>query len=226
MLSIVFGFEDSTILFNLRVYLANLVKFFILSFIALLIHNWVQKFYADRVGAVTDFSLWSSITKIRLFGKQKIFKFPTGIVAPLLVTFISLGQVFFAAATTTETRVKPAYRIGRKFVKLTEYERAKIAVISPIAHILIAIILNLLAIPVLDDFARVNTMIAISTMLPLPGLLGITVFFGSKPLYVISAVFILVSALLTNFLSPFATIIVAVILALAAFFTYLYRFHK
>ncbi len=63
-------------------------------------------------------------------------------------------------------------------------------------HILIAIVLSFLDIQIIKDFVFVNTLMAVSYMLPLPGLLGSTIFFSSKPLYVFSAAFILVASLL------------------------------
>ncbi len=223
-MGIVFGFSDNLIAFSLRYYLANLVKFFVLSFIALLIHNKVQKYYSSKVGASTELSFWSSQKKILWF-KKKI-TLPMGAVLPLLITLFSNGQIFFAAPTTTNVSVTPAYRLGRKFLKLTEFEYAKIAVIAPLTHILIAILFNFIDIPLLKDFALVNTMMALSYMLPLPNLLGNTVFFSSKPLYVFSAAFILASALLLNLLTSFYTIIAAVILALTSLFTYFWQFYK
>ena len=219
-----FGFNDALPAFNLRYYLANLVKFFILSFVALLIHNKVQKYYANKVGASTELSFWYSQKKILWF-KKKI-TLPMGAIIPFIVTLISNGQIFFAAPTVTNVSVTPAYRLGRKHLRLTEFEYAKIAVISPLIHILIAILLNFINVPILKDFALVNTMMALSYMLPLPNLLGYTAFFSSKPLYVFSAVFILASAFLLNLLTSFYTILVAIILALTTLFMYFWQFYK
>lgn len=159
-------------------------------------------------------------------GTRKKITLPYGAIYPLLITLLSVGQIFFSAVTITEISVKPAYRIGRKYIKLTEFEYAKIAVIAPLTHILIAIILSFSEIPILKDFALINTMMALSYMLPFAKLLGSTVLFGSLPLYIFSAVFILASALFLNLLSGFYIILAAVILALVALITYLWQFYK
>ena len=226
ILGFVFSFDEITILSAPLVFIGNLIKFFILSLIALFIHNKVQKYYALKVGATTKISLWKSRLTFRFFYfEKKLTNLPYGAIYPVLVTLLSRGQIFFAATTTTEEKVVPAYRLGRRYLKLAGFERAKIAVIAPLTHIIIAIILRLIDIPILNDFALVNSMMAISAMLPLPGLLGSTVFFESKPLYIFSAVFILISALLLNFLTGISTLIVAAILAVAALLTYFWRFY-
>ena len=222
----IFGFDDKLPTFNIYNYLLNILKFIIFSFLALLIHNTIQKYFANRAGASTELSLWTSKYKLKFFRlKIPLFSFPKGIIFPILISFISLGQVFFAATTTTNISVKPAYRLGRKFVKLTEFEQAKIAAVSPLFHIVLAIILSIFNIKILDEFALINTMMAISTMLPLPGLLGATVLFNSKPLYVFSAVFILISALLLKLLSNISTLFIAFLLAALVLFAYLWRFY-
>ena len=228
VLAFVFGFDDNLLVFNLPFYLTNLIKFFILSFIALIIHNKVQKYYSNRVGATTEISLWASKSKLKLgrYTPKKQYSFPTGILMPILISFLSVGQLFFAATTSLNVKVNPAYRMGRKFVKLTEFEYAKIAASAPIVHILIAIVVSFIDVQLLQDFGLVNTMIALSTMLPLPGLLGITVFFSSKPLYIFSLTFILVAGLLLTVLSSLFTLLLAIAIALATLIAYLWKFYS
>ena len=195
-----------------------------MSFIALTIHRLVQSYYADKIGATTELSLWTLKRRAKL--RKKESSLPLGAIIPLLISILSSGELFFAATTSTIISVKPAYRLGRKFTKLTEFECAKAAVIVPLVHILIAIILNFSGIPVIKDFALVNTMMAISYMLPLPGLLGYTLFFSSKPLYVFSASFILASALLIKILSGRYTLILAILIEIISLITYFWQFYK
>ncbi len=194
-----------------------------MSFIAITIHRWAQSYYADRIGATTALTLWISKRKTK---QKKERSFPSGVIIPLLISFLSNGQLFFAATTSTTTTVKPAYRLGRKFTRLTEFEYAKVAVIAPLVHILIAVIFNFSNNTIIQNFAQVNTMMAISYMLPLPGLLGSTIFFSSKPLYVFSASFILASALLIKIISSTYTIILATIIAILCLIMYFWQFYK
>ncbi len=226
MLSLVFGFNDDQPIFNLNNYLLNLLKFFILSLIVLLIHNFIQKFYSDKIGAFTELKLWSSNPSLR-FGRFKSkFYFPNGIIFPLLITILSLGQIYFTAPVSTEIQVKPAYRIGKKFTRLTEFELAKVASVAPLTHIILAVILNLFSIPLLKDLALINTMLSLSLMLPLPGLLGSTIFFSSKPLYIFTAIFILTAAIFSSLISSIYALIIALIFGIVALVVYLYRYYK
>lgn len=226
VMGFVFSFNEIIVLSSPLVFIGNYIKFSALSLIALFAHNKIQKYYAHKIGATTKISLWISNFKFVFFSYRTTIKgLPYGILYPVLVTLLSKGQIFFATTTTMEEKVVPGYRLGRRFVKLTEFERSKIAVVAPLTHILIAIILHLIDIPILNNFALVNTMMAISYMVPLPGLLGSTAFFGSKPLYIFSATFILISALLLNFLTSISTIILAGLLAILALFTYFWRFY-
>lgn len=219
-----FGFNDNRPALNLNLYLANIIKFFILTLIALFIHNWVQKTYAHKVGASTELSIWASNRGLT-FSKKKVY-LPWGGIIPILVSIFSQGQLFFAAPTSTNIKVNPGYRIGREYIRLTEFEYAKIAAVAPLIHILLAIIFSFSQIPLLKDFVLVNTMMALSFMLPLPNLLGLQILFGSKPLYVFSTAFILTATLLLNILSSFYTILTAIILATFVFIAYLWQFYK
>lgn len=226
ILGIVFGFDDKLPFFNILSFILNLVKFMILSFIALIIHKQVLNFFANKAGATVELTLWK-IKRLWFTPNAKSkFSIPLGIIIPLLVSFLSLGQIFFAATTSTEIKVKPAYRIGRKYISLTEFEHAKIAASAPLIHILIALVLSPINHTLIQDFALINTMLAIFLMIPLPGLLGNTILFGSKPLFLFSAVFILIIAILLKTLSPTLALILALLIALLATVYHLYRVNK
>lgn len=149
---------------------------------------------------------------------------PIGIILPLLISFLSDGQIFFAAAFTTSIIVHKGLRLGKQYRNLTDYESAKIALFGPIANILLATILAIFNLAALQELIFVNSMMATFTMLPLPGLVGSTVFFGSKPLYVFGYVFILVLALLLkSFVNPYSALLVALSAGIIALITYLWK---
>lgn len=139
-----------------------------------------------------------------------------------MIYILSSGQILFAAITSLDISINKAYRIGKKFANLTNFESAKIAVIGPLTNILLALLATPFNIPFLKPFIAINTAIAISYMLPLPGIDGGTVFFGSKPLYVLSAVFIGLIAVIMNFVGATSTFIIAGLFALIALVTYLF----
>lgn len=188
--------------------------------IALGLHVYIQKLLAKKYGCNTIIDLWR-LKRIK-FRKELKSKVPIGIILAVLVYILSRGQIFFAAITSLNITIKKAYRIGKKFTHLTNFESAKIAVVGPLINILLALLASPFNIPLIKPFITINVAIAISYMLPFPGIDGGTIFFGSKPLYVASAIFIGVIALIMNFLSGIATLIIATIFAIAALISYLY----
>lgn len=118
--------------------------------------------------------------------------------------------------------VHKGLRVGKQYRRITDYESAKIAVFGPLANILLAALLALINVSFLSGLIFVNSMMAIFTMLPLPGLAGCTVFFGSKPLYIFSYAFILILALLLNFITAYAAVLIALTAAVIAFISYMY----
>jgi len=209
-------------------YLGNIIKFIIISLIILFIYYRTQKFVARKAGAIAEIDLWKQkriILPLNPFRKKKT-SLPLWLVVPLIVTLLSNGQIFFAAVFSIASTVKPAYRIGRKYPKLTEFEHAKIAVSSPLLLILLALILS--SLPILKDVVLVSSMVAIFSMVPLPGLPGTEVFFGSKPLYIFSLVFILIIAVLLKlpYFTSVLALIIALIIAIAIVFFYLWNFYR
>lgn len=123
------------------------------------------------------------------------------------------------------TTINPAYRIGRKYTQLTEYENAKLALISPLTAILLAIIFKTI-LPNFPELTLINSMIAISYMIPLPKTNGSIIFFGSKILYTFSLIFILITALLLKFINPLLTILIAALFALIITTKYTIKVYK
>lgn len=221
VLGLVFGFDDGRSSFNLILYLANILKFIILSLILLFIYYRTQKFIAKKTGATTKINLWK-LDNFKIPFTNKKRQFPLWIIIPILVSLFSEGQLFFAALITTGIVVKPAYRIGRKYSRLTEMEQARILVSGPIVMILIALLFN----PFFKEIALVSSMIAVFSMLPLPGLAGMEIFFGSRTLYLVSLVFILVIAFFSKILSSPVILALAILVAVIALIANLWFFYK
>lgn len=209
--------------------MSNYIKFVFFSFISLFLFVYTEKEVSRRYGCSSKWGLW----KLFRYGFQKGAKFPMkffglkinylplGIILSLLITLFSKGQIFFVAILSSIVTLNPAYRLGKKFTKLTEYELAKIAVVGPLVCTVLAIILSFFG-NVFQDLVIVNLIFAISYMIPLPGLNGCKVFFGSKNLYVLSFAFILACAILLKFLNPLSAFILALIIALISLVVFFY----
>lgn len=181
-------------------------------------HIYVQKVLAKKYGCNANLDLWK--IKRFTFRKEMQYPLPIGIVLSVLVYILSSGQIFFAAITSLNVVINKAYRIGKKFVHLTNFESAKIAVMGPLINILLALIAS--PFPYLDLFVAINIALALSYMLPLPGIDGGTIFFGSKPLYFTSVIFIVAIAMMMNFISAALTLVLAAVFSITALISYLY----
>lgn len=231
ILGFVFGFDDKRPVFELSSWLLNYLKATIFSFIALTIFLYTPNLFKEKYGCKIGYEIWNlkrfGIKPWRTFAKKsrigsinvRIKSIPIGIIIPILITLLSKGSLYFVATLSMLTTIKPAYRIGKKSV-IQEFENAKIALIGPLTMILLAVLIQTIF-PQLHDFTLISSMIAISYMLPLPGLNGATIFFSSKPLYTLSAVFIIITALLLNFISPILATIIATIFAITLALIYL-----
>lgn len=228
ILGFVFGFDDGKKTFELTPWLLNFIKICLLSTIALLVHHLSQKITAKKFGCQTKHEIWrikhywfgaKSHFPITLhFGFTKIIlnSFPLGIFLPIIITFLSDGQLFFAATAMCLISVNKAHRIGRKYIRLTNYETAKITLAGPLANILLAIILKIFSgfNPIFDQLILINSMLAISNMIPLPHLDGGSIYFGSRPLFAFSFAFIFGCVILLNHLTIISTLILSMLIAI------------
>lgn len=236
ILGFVFGFDDGREAFQLTPWLINFIKICLLSTIALLIHHLSQRIIAKKFGCQTEHEIWRvkqygfsskshfPITLHLGFTRFILNSFPLGILLPILVTFLSNGQLFFAATGVCLISVNKAYRIGKKYTRLTNYETAKITLSGPLANILFAIILKIFSgfNPMFDQLILINSMLAISNMIPFPHLDGGSIYFGSRPLFVFSFVFILGCVILLQYLSIISTLFLSLLIAIILVIAYFY----
>lgn len=230
-----FGYDDKQQIFVFVNWFSNFLKYFIYSLLALGVYAGSQYFIANKYGTRINYNLLgfqrfgfskdAYLHQIR-FGKYKIKKIPLGVILPLLITFLSSGGLFFTGVISSIFRVNPQYRLGRLYTNLTEFEEAKIALAGPMSNILLAIFIKLLGLNSLDDLMFVSSVTAVSYIIPLPGLDGIKIYFGSKLLYVFSFAFILISAFLLNFLNGLFALILSGMIALIILINYFYKHNQ
>ena len=217
----VFGFDDGRASFNIILYMFNIIKYVILAFIVLLVYVQTQKFFAKKAGSSIKITLWNAKWFKLPFGKKKHSLF-LWILVPITISLISKGQLFFASILSPEFIEHPKYRIERKYSKLTEFDRSKILASAPLCLFLFALIIN----PLLEDLSFVSSIVALFSMLPIPGLAGVGIFFGSKPLYIFTLVFIIAIMFFLKFFSLTSTLAIAILFACSATITYFWVFFK
>lgn len=229
VLGFVFGFDDGKPLFVFSYWILNYLKFVVLSFIVLIIQELGQKLIAARSGCITEHRIW----KIKRYGfarHREFIKLPfgienlyLGIIIPILLTILSSGQLKFAAVGLSLITINPAYRLGRKYAHLTDFETAKIALTGPLIAMLFALILKIFPVnSIAANLIVISTAFALSNIIPLPRLDGFETFFGSKPLFVFGAAFLIGCYYLIIYMNLFTTLILSLIMAAILVVLYYY----
>ena len=183
----------------------NFILVFILVALSLSVHEVAHRWAATKY-----------LARVR----SKIFL--SGIIAALVLVFVTNGYFIFAALWAITIKSIYTYRPGKPYPKwhLGPYDRAKIAIVGPLASFALAIVAKLL-IPVLGPIAQklmiINLWIAVinlfpfSTILPIvfwrmapiiskevakgtPYVEGEFVFFGSRSMWAFSFVFVLIGS--------------------------------
>ncbi len=246
IVSFAIGFDDGSASFQWGYWLSNLLIVFIMVSLSFIAHQLGHKIVARMNGFETEYHSWGiqsfSImgalgkTKskpfprtIHLFGKEYlIYSFPLGLVLCLFVTILSNGQLFFLAVGQYTLLLKKSSRFGRKFLEITHYDEAKIALAGPIVSIVLMIIGKLFnTYGTFDTFVFINAALALFHMLPLPGLAGIKIYFGSRLLYVSSLVFMISMVILAYTVSIIPMIFISFAsLLIAGSFYYYYTYFK
>lgn len=195
-------------------------------------HRWIAAKYLARV-------------------RSKIFL--SGIIAALVLVFVTNGYFIFAALWAVTITSIYKLRPGKGYPKwhLGPYERAKIAIVGPLASFSLAIVAKLL-IPIFGVVAQklmiINLWIAIINLFPFFTLLPIVfwrmspiiqkeiakgtpyvegefVFFGSRAMWAFSFVFMLVGGLGLVFIeSLLLSLIIAFAIAFTLYLAWHYRF--
>jgi hypothetical protein len=215
---------------NIGIGLTNLIQTTILSLIIILIYQTSHKLIAKKYHAHSTFRLWSlkrfwfsknsKIENVNFFGK-KFKTIKMGIISPLIFSLISNGLFRFATIGSSEVIAIEKKRIGKKFKHLTEYELAKIHLVGPLTILLLSLILH--QFPGFDKIVTIGYTFSLFSMLPFSGLDGAKVFFGSLPLYIFGAGFIILTALLMQILSPLLTLILSIVSALILLVIFIQR---
>ncbi len=199
--------------FNVGIGLTYFFRMFILSLIILLVYQTSHKLIAKKYHAHSTFRLWH--LQRWWFTKSAKFKkpIPAGVILPLFFSLITNGFIKFAAVGSSEVTSIESKRIHKKFKHLTENDLARIHLVGPLTVLLLSLIL--IQFPGFSEIVTIAYTLAIFSMMPFSGLDGGKVFFGSLPLYIFGTGFIVLSAILMQFLAPIWVLILSIITALS-----------
>ena len=202
VLGVVFGFDDKQPVFELGFWLMNLFVVMLVAFLSLVLYEAGHKAVASRLGCSSTAELWCA----RRFSLAEQYPplrkggsgFPLGAAIPLLLTLLSRGVVKCAAVMVSRITPDPRKRLGREFVRLSEFDEARIALSGPLVAVVVAafgkMVLgsSLLGIQVVS----MNALLALWNMVPVPRLDGMKVYFGSPLLYTFSLAFMVVALIM------------------------------
>ncbi len=243
VLSFALGFDDGSEIFSWAYWLSNFFITIIIVAISFIAQQIGHKVIARMNGFDTEYNWWGFQNlslrpvslmgrgrnktfprKINFFGKQILIEsFPIGLVLCLLFALISNGQLFFLAVGQYNLLIKRSSRFGRKFLEVTNYEEAKIALAGPMTNIILMVIGTLFnQYNTFDLFIFINAGLALFHMLPLPKLAGLKVYFGSRLLYVSSLVFIISIVVLTYTVSIIPMVLISLASLLVSGLLYYY----
>tara|TARA_Y100000310_G_C20618642_1_gene782035 strand:+ start:423 stop:1145 length:723 start_codon:yes stop_codon:yes gene_type:complete len=204
----IFGFDDKNQTFQLIVWFSNFILQTLMCFIFLILFAKITKLYSIRHGVTTKYKIWKNKIKI-------IKTIHSGIIFPIFFSFLTKGNLFFSAIlspsfkTDKKTRQKKQF----KFKTPSEKELATISAIAPLSLAVIATLLSAFKTFLPQNISLIPFSISISTMLPLPKLNGMYVYFGSPTFYTFSITFIISSFFLVKILNPIQTIFLSILLA-------------
>lgn len=220
VMALALAFDDGRETLDLGFWFSNLFLTLVIVAVGFFAHQLAHKIVARKHGFETAFSLWGlknlwfsplRVAKgynmfprtVRVFGKEYVIQsFPVGVVLALLVMLFSMGSLFFLALGQYTLLLKPGRRFGRKFVEVTDFEEAQIALAGPLVHIVFVLLFSFFN--TYGSFEKVifiNAALALFYMIPVHQLDGAKILLGSPLLYVISLVFMIAVVVLVQFLS-------------------------
>jgi hypothetical protein len=191
LMAIILNFKSDT--------LAQIIRFFLISFMIIIFVVLAKKIAANYLDVKLNFKIW----EFQRYGVEQHSHFqkpfPIGLIIPLLLALISRGWLNFLAFLQYDSYALPTKvvkRYGqRRFSEIMEWDDALIVFYSLIPLLglgILSIILSKYIAPIFFlQLAKVAWIYVFSNMLPISQLDGTKMFFGSIPLYIFSWIIIL-----------------------------------
>jgi hypothetical protein len=203
-----FAYDDGSEIFVLGPWLLNYLKVLFMVFIAFFFHESAHKLFGLSLGIRTEYKLWT-----------------VGIYITLLCTFLFQGKFYVILPGGVTFFHMTIQRLGHFRYGLNLLSSGLIGGMGPLANLLLATFFETLAISgVAPDFFHqmtfINLYYAVFSMLPLPNLDGISLFFASRMNYVFF--FSILVCYIVLFVLGVYSLIWALLLAGACWFMYWY----
>ncbi|MBI2575506.1 hypothetical protein HYV82_06500 [Candidatus Woesearchaeota archaeon] len=172
VMAFIVGFNDGRDKFELQFWLANFLIALIAVAIAVLAHETAHRVTGLEQGYKTTYK-----------------PFFYGLIAGLILSFMSYGKIIFLAYGGVFINIIEKHRVGYFRYQLGYFHLGAVSLMGPVANMVVAIFFKAVPIlpqPLSDKIVLVNILFALTNMLPLPVLDGIQVLFASRWLYFLS----------------------------------------
>ena len=154
------------------------------------------------------------------YGYDPIYEYGIlGLMIALVITFASRGYLVFFLPGGVTLRHLAASRLGEFRYYTNDWEWAKAGFQGPFFNILLAAFLSLFkANPLMRQLMLMNILFAIYSLLPLPGNVGLYLFYPHIHFWSFTAGIVLASSAVVFFLNPIFTILIGVLAGIFAIF--------
>lgn len=147
-----------------------------------------------------------------------------GLMIALVIAFASRGFLIFFFPGAINLRHLTASRLGEFRYYTNDWEWAKVGFMGPFLNIFIVIMLSPFKTnPIIKDLMFMNIMFAIYALIPLPGNLGLYLFYPHIYFWTFTLGIVIVSSLSVFFLPPLLTFSLGLIFGIYAMY---YHFVK
>lgn len=183
--AIIFSFRDwGKNTFDVAYGLKNLFLVAVIATVSFLFRFSCQKMYALSRGYKAEFKVWWA-----------------GLIIALLLAFLSAGRISIILIGGVVASFMVKYRLGEFRYGFSYSENAMISLWGVYGNMILAVLfsIGLYYVPNSYFFEKgllFNVIMSFCSLLPLPQLEGLTIFFGSRPLYVLGWVITILGTVL------------------------------
>lgn len=200
------GVETFNVMFGLR----NFLNAILIITLAFLFRIAVQRVIGLSLGYKVEYRMW-------LYG----------LLTAIVLIIVSNGKLWLIVPGGLLFYHMPGHRLGAFRYGLNYFPVGVIGFFGPMSNLFLAMLFKWLLVYfpgniLLHKGMVVNIWFALFTMLPIPPLDGSHALFATRYWYAFTATLVLVLAISLYFLSIFASIIIALLVAIAVWFAYLW----
>ncbi len=191
--------------FNPNAGIQNLISALLIVALALLVHVSAQRMYALSKGFQVEYKMW-------------IY----GLLIALVICFVTRGYAVLVIPGGIMMYALEGHRLGKWRYQMSYKDLGIVSLIGPLSNIVLAILFKLMLIVapghiLLTKALAVNLWFAVFTILPIPRLDGLNIFYSGRMTWVFVFAGTVVASLLLYFTtSIFWSIIAAVVAGLLA----------